>query len=249
MPGPIIKQGQINMYMKFKQERKTQAMAAAKAGFSVRSAYNIEKRNFKPAANICKHRTRRDPFDKTWNEIIEMLKKDPDLQATTIIDFLERKYSGRYSYKNLRTLQRRIKKWRITSGVEKEVIFRQNHPPGLQGMSDFTSANKLSVTIQGEALPHLLYHFRLPCSGWEHAEVILGGESFTALSESLQNALWSLGGISATHRTDSLSAAHKNCSDKTKEGFTKSYQDLCKHYGMKPTRNNKGVSHENGNFS
>jgi hypothetical protein len=42
-------------------------------------------------------------------------------------------------------------------------------------------------------LDHRLYHFRLAFSGWEHAHVVLGGESFVALEEGLQNALWALG--------------------------------------------------------
>ena len=28
--------------------------------------------------------------------------------------------------------------------------------------------------------------------------------------------------------------------------YAKSYQALCQHYGLRPTRNNTGVSHENG---
>ena len=35
--------------------------------------------------------------------------------------------------------------------------------------------------------------------------MVLGGESFTALAENLQNALWTLGGVPREHRTDSLS--------------------------------------------
>jgi hypothetical protein len=78
--------------------------------------------------------------------------------------------------------------------------------------------------------------------------VILGGESYTALAEGMQNAFWNSGGVPTTHRTDSLSAAYKNCSDKTKEEFTESYRELCEHYGTEPTRNNKGISHENGSI-
>jgi hypothetical protein len=37
--------------------------------------------------------------------------------------------------------------------------------------------------------------------------VVLGGESFVALAEGLQNALWALGGVPEQHRSDSLSAA------------------------------------------
>ena len=76
-----------------------------------------------------------------------------------------------------------------------DVIFRQEHPPGEQGLSDFTDAGSLGVTIAGAALPHRLYHFRLAFAGGEYAEVVLSGESFTALAVALQNALWSIGGV------------------------------------------------------
>ena len=56
-------------------------------------------------------------------------------------------------------------------------------------MSDFTDAGGLGVTVAGEPLAHRLHHFRLAFSGWEHAEVVLGRESFTALASGLQNAL------------------------------------------------------------
>ena len=53
-------------------------------------------------------------------------------------------------------------------------------------------------------IQHLLYHFVMAYSRWEHVGVVLGGESFTALAENLQQALWSLGGVPQNHRTDSL---------------------------------------------
>ena len=45
------------------------------------------------------------------------------------------------------------------------------------------------ISIAGVPLDHRLYHFRLVFSGWEHAHVVIGGESFVALAEDLQNAL------------------------------------------------------------
>ena len=41
-------------------------------------------------------------------------------------------------------------------------------------------------------------------------KIVQGGESYTALAEGMQNAFWSIGGVTETHRTDSLSAAYKN---------------------------------------
>src|SRR5437762_12841870 len=72
---------------------------------------------------------------------------------------------------------------------------------------------KLCITIAGAAFVHILYHFVLAFSRWEHVEVVEGGESFEALSKGLQNALWQAGGAPQEHRTDSLSAAFKNLAE------------------------------------
>ena len=93
-----------------------------------------------------------------------------------------------------RTVERRVREWKAVHGPEREVMFVQKHRPGRRGCSDFTAMAKLRVTVAGERLPHLLYRFRLPYSGFEHARVVLGGESGTALAERLQEALWALGG-------------------------------------------------------
>ena len=87
-----------------------------------------------------------------------------------------------------RTLERRIRAWRAIHGPDQEVVFRQVHEPGRMGLSDFTEMGDLAVTIAGTSLDHCLYHFRLAYSGFEHAHVILGGESYVALAEGLQNA-------------------------------------------------------------
>lgn len=46
------------------------------------------------------------------------------------------------------------------------------------------------------------------------------------------------------HHTDSLSAAFNNLSEE--HALTRDYEGLCAHYHLKASRNNKGVSHENG---
>ncbi len=103
-----------------------------------------------------------------------------------------------------RTLERRVREWRALHGPERELMFRQTHPPGQLGLSDFTDANTLAVSLAGVPLDHRLYHFRLAYSGFSHTHVVLGGESFTALAEGLQSALWTLGGAPREHRSDSL---------------------------------------------
>jgi hypothetical protein len=78
-------------------------------------------------------------------------------------------------------------------------------------------------------------NFRLAYSGFAHAHVVLGDESFVALAEGLQNALWGLGGAPQEHRTDSLSAAFRNLDRQAQDDLTSVYDELYAHYGMTPT--------------
>lgn len=226
----------------------TQPVAAAKAGLSVATARRIE-RDPRPPGMKKAPRTRRrpDPLEDIWDaEIRPMLERAPGLRPYTILGEMALRHPGRNWEALRRTLERRIRIWKAIEGPEREVIFRQQHPPGRMGLSDFTDAADLAVTVAHEPLNHRLFHFWMAFSGFEHGHVVLGGESFVALAEGLQDALWSLGGAPGQHRTDSLSAAFRNLEPTAAEDLTQRYEELCAHYGMEPTRNNTGVAHENG---
>jgi hypothetical protein len=233
------------------KSRQTQppAIAAAKAGFSTASAYRIEadprlptkkkkpreRRRPDPLAGVVGQRDRADVGSRTWHSCVaifeELCRRHPEMPTGV-----------------RRTLERRIARWRAFNGPNRDVIFRQEHPPGRMGLSDFTDMNGLGITIAGEPFDHRLYHFRLPFSGFEHAHVVLGGESFMALAEGVQNALWALGGVPEQHRSDSLSAAFCNLDRHAQADLTQRYEELCGHYGMAPSRNNPGIAHENGSI-
>ena len=223
------------------------AIAAAKAGFSTAAGYRFEKDPRLPSQKKTRRERRRaDPLAEVWDsEVVPLLKDAPGLRPIAIFEELCRRHPD-LSAGTRRTLERRIRGWRAVNGRDREVIFRQEHPPGRMALSDFTEVADLGITIAGQNLDCRLYHFRLPFSGFEHAHVVLGGESFVALAEGLQNALWALGGVPEQHRTDSLSAAFRNLSAEAKEDLTTRYEAFCAYYGMTPTRNNLGVSHENG---
>jgi hypothetical protein len=138
-----------------------------------------------------------------------MLEAAPGVRAVAIFEEMCRRHPD-LAVGVRRTLERRVARWRALNGPSRDVMFRQEHPPGRMGLSDFTDMGSLSVTIAGATLLHRVYHFRLAFSGFEHAHVVLGGESFVALAEGLQNALWALGGVPQQHRSDSLSAAFRN---------------------------------------
>jgi hypothetical protein len=249
MSGQWLTLKQVEIYMNARKEGKTQVVSAAKSGISERRGRDLEKgQRIDPNEQQRIWRTRADPFKSVWlSEIEPMLQQSPALSPLTLLEYLQSTHGGEmFPDKLLRTLQRRVKHWLHQEGPARDVIFRQEHEPGYMGLSDFTELKGITVTIQEKPLRHLLYHFRVIYSGWSYLKVILGGESYTALAEGLQNALWCLGGSPKEHRTDSLSAAFKNISSEDKDDQTQRYHDFCIYYGMTPTRNNRGVSHENG---
>lgn len=234
------------------RQTRTQKTSAAMAGFSTSTGYRAEKEPRLPSE---RHRDRRhgggrpDPFAGLWDEeIVPLLHANPGLKPITVLEEMQRRHPDRDLMAARRTLERRIRLWRGKHGEEREVIFRQTHEPGRQALSDFFDARKLGIAIAGVPLDHLIYHFGLVYSGWEHAEVVLGGESFTALAVGLQNALWQLGGVPREHRTDSLSAAFANLAPAVQDDLRARYDTLCADYAMQPTRNNRGIAHENGSI-
>jgi hypothetical protein len=247
MPGKKITDHQVH---KYKQHRNTltQVAAAAKAGISERSARRIDGTDELPSQHGPRiWRTREDPLTAVWEvEVVPLLRTDAQLNAVTVLEELQRRHPARYDSSVLRTLQRRMRQWRALHGAERDIYFAQEHPPARLSLSDFTVADDLGIEIDGAAFPHRLYQFALAHSGWRHAEVSVGGESFIALSAGLQAALWRLGGVPEEHRTDSLSAAFNNLAEL--ETLTRRYDDLCRHYGMRASRCNPGQSHENGSI-
>jgi transposase InsO family protein len=229
------------------RQTNTTRIAAAKSGFSGASAYRLEKDPRLPSdKKPTRQRRRPDPLLAVWDsEIVPLLKAAPGLRAVAIFEEMSRRHPE-LGQGVRRTLERRVRAWRALDGPEQEVMFRQVHEPGRMGLSDFTDMGDLAITVAGQALDHRLYHFRLVYSGFEHAHVVLGGESYVALAEGLQNALWAVGGAPHEHRSDSLSAAFHNLDREAREDLTTRYDALCAHYGMEPTRNNTGVAHENG---
>jgi hypothetical protein len=125
-------------------------------------------------------------------------------------------------------------------------MFPLAYEPGEIGFCDFTQLKRVQITLRGESFPHVLFHYRLAWSGWGYGQVIHGGDSFVALSEGLQNALASCGGVSRELRTDRLSAANRIRNGSYAADNTPRYQTLCSHYRLTPRRNNRGVVHENG---
>ncbi len=224
------------------KDKKALSRAADQAGMCENTARKYIRLEKLPSQCKVEHdwKTRKDPFEEVFPEIKEMLEVNPGLEAITIFKYLQREYVGAFQDGQLRTLQRKIKNWRICAGPPKEVYFCQTHHPGKLCASDFTTMSSLGITISGEPFDHLLYHFVLTYSNWETGTICFS-ESYESLSHGFQNALWELGLLPESHRTDRLAAAKKHNGD-----FTNNYEALLRHYKMKGETTNSYSPHENG---
>ncbi|MBN4056371.1 IS21 family transposase [Rhodothermus sp. AH-315-K08] len=227
------------------QTESTLALAAAKAGMDEKTARKYRRLGRLPSEVQQPHNWSGydDVFVEVWEHICALLEINDGLEAKTLFRYLQRLHPGRFPDGQLRTFQRRIKRWRALEGPAKEVFFSQVYKPGERAQSDFTVMNSLGITIARRPFDHIVYHFVLPFSNWETGTVCFS-ESFESLSEGLQNALFELGGVPQIHQTDSLTAAVRLIKDP--ERFTDRYRGLMRHYRMEARHTNPQSPNENG---
>lgn len=231
-------------------------VAAMKAGMDRKTARKYVKAGKLPSElqKARTWRTRADPFEEHWPDLERQLVAAPELQAKTLLEDLMMRYPGQYEEGQLRTLQRRVRRWRATAGPEREVMLGQRHRPGEAAQSDFTWASKLGVTVAGERFVHMLYVFVLPFSNWTWATVCRS-ESMAALRRGLQRALFQLGRVTQWHQTDNSTAAtHRlptrkqavDADSGRKRTFNEDYLALMRHFGMRPRTTAVGAKEQNG---
>ena len=191
-------------------------------------------------------RTRPDAFAEDWPAVAKLLEETPGLEAQTVLELLEAKQPGRYNESHLRTMQRRIRRWRAESGPAREIWFTQAHRPGEAAQTDFTSTAELGVTIMGQLFVHLLCVTVLPYSNWQWATACLS-ESLAALRRGIQSALFQLGRVPRYHQTDhSTAATHQIARDAEDRTFNDEYKAVMRHLGMEPRTTAVGAKEQNG---
>jgi len=193
-------------------------------------------------------RTRRDPFVDVADEISSMLENAEELTPITIFIHLQEKYPGKFADGQLRTLERRVKEWRIENGKSQIVSIAQSHIPGRLMELDWTSMNELMITICGVYFKHLLCHCVLTYSNWNWAEISFS-ESFQSLKKGFQSAVYRLGAVPEILQTDNTSTAtHQIEKTKKERGFNHNYKTFLAHYGVTPRSINVNSPDENGDI-
>ena len=77
-------------------------------------------------------RTRADPFEGVWPEVLGWLQQEPDATAAELMDRLIRLYPERYSRRQLRTLQRRVSQWRGV--MAKQLVYASSESGTINGV-------------------------------------------------------------------------------------------------------------------
>jgi hypothetical protein len=228
--------------------------AALKAGMDRKTARRYVADGKLPSELVTPRewRTRSDPFEAHWPEIEERLAQTPELEAKTLFELLQEQHPERYADGQLRTLQRRVRRWRAARGPEQLITLAQLHRAGEAAQTDFTSTMELAVTIAGQVFAHLLCVLVLPYSNWQWATVCLS-ESMAALRKGVQRSLFQLGRVPRYHQTDNSTAAthripdgQRACFADGKRPFNAEYVALMQHFGMTPRTTAVGAKEQNG---
>lgn len=94
-------------------------------------------------------RTRTDPFEEVWPQVLRWLQQQPDSTAKAHFDRLRARHPDRFSAGQLRTLQRRVRQWRavmarqLVYGCPDDAQPRESAPIGAEVLpSAQTSASR-----------------------------------------------------------------------------------------------------------
>src|SRR5258706_3501798 len=111
----MVTDEQVRRLRKLSNTEKNQEIAASKAGMDPTTARRYLGLERLPS-ELKKERpwrTREDPFGEVWDAVQQQIQESPGLEAKTLFEWLQREYPGRFSDGQIRTLQRRIKLWRV----------------------------------------------------------------------------------------------------------------------------------------
>ena len=244
----MVTDHQVRKLMAEHEKHGNKSLAALRAGMDRKTADKYIREGKLPSAMKSSRtwRTRKDPFSQDWLDIVQMLDDAPELEAKALFEYWMAK-ARRYHPGQLRTFQRKVRRWRAQHGSPKEVFFPQAHVPGEAMQVDFTHCAVLGVTIAGEPFDHMLCNCTLPFSNWNWPTVV-HSESLPALRKGVQSAVFRLGRVPTWLQTDNSTAATHRIgpAGSGERGFNRAYEEMVTHLGMKPRTIAVGASEQNG---
>ncbi|CAN5225219.1 hypothetical protein BH10PLA2_BH10PLA2_11260 [soil metagenome] len=131
----MVMDGQVRALRVWFHEREASLLLAAmKTGMDRKTARKY-RRGKLPSERTGEHdwRMRPDVFADAWSEMPIRLELSPGLESKTLFEDLQRRFPGKLQDGQLRSLQRRVKRWRALEGPDQEVFFAQKHHSGHLG--------------------------------------------------------------------------------------------------------------------
>jgi len=246
----MIKETQYRTLLKEFNKTGDITMSSMKSGMTRKTGAKYLKGGRSPGESRKPHtwRTRTDPFADVADDIDDMLDAAPELQPWMIFSNLQEKYPGEFDDGQIRTLERRVKEWKMEKGESLIVSIPQSHTPGRLMELDWTCMNALKITINGEHFKHLLCHSIMTYSNWAWAEIAFS-ESFLSLKKGFQSAVFALGAVPEILQTDNSSTATRQIEAGRKaRAFNHNYTTFLEHYGVTPRAINVNSPDENGDI-
>ena len=246
----MIKETQYRTLIKEFNKSGEITMSSMKSGMTRKTGSKYLKRGKSPDELRQPHtwRTRPDPFAYVADDIDEILEDIPELESLMLFMRLQEKYPGKFNDGQRRTLERRVKEWKMEKGKAKVLSIPQSHLPGKLMELDWTCMNELMITINEVHFKHLLCHTILTYSNWEWAEISFS-ESFQSLEKGFQSAVYRLGAVPEILQTDNSSTAtHQVEKGKKARDFNRQYKTFLDHYGVTPRSINVNSPDENGDI-
>jgi hypothetical protein len=227
----MISDWKIELLAERLKQGKSLASAAREVGISYSSGQKYKKSGKVPS----ELHAQRDPkrvklFEDHWEKYVApKLKRDPALPATKLLNQLIQKHPDIFNQNMLRTLQRRIQKWkRNFKPSEREDNQFLSHPGSacVFELYGFTGG----LTLRSQRVPGTLFLFYLPFSKWIYIEPIRE-RKLPNILQSLEEALWTFGfvprallNVDQSNRT--ILSSNPNS---IRPGL---YAEFCRHYSM-----------------
>ena len=101
-------------------------------------------------------RTRADPFEGVWGQVLLWLQEEPDATAKSLFERLRSRHPDRFKAGQLRTLQRRVREWREV--MARQLVYRgfdDAEPWAISPMGTADTSSKVaspSVTQNGSSI-------------------------------------------------------------------------------------------------
>ena len=123
----MVKDRQVKRLFEMKNKYQYLYQAADAAGMSTKTARKYLKSGKFPSQSKKPHdwATHPDPFAEDWAWVEDFLDNNTGIEAKSLFEALQREHPGKYQDGQLRTFQRRIKRWKALNGPSKEVFFPQ----------------------------------------------------------------------------------------------------------------------------